>query len=62
MDSSSVWHSAFDYAHAIERDHGQDLTVDQRIQLAQAMALISIGQELSTIHHAGINPVYDSGS
>lgn len=62
MDSSSVWHSAFDYAHSIERDHDQDLTLDQRIQLAQAMALIAIGQELSAIHHAGINPKYDSGS
>lgn len=60
MDSSNVWTSAFDYAHRIERDHGGELAIEQRLQLAQVMALISIGQELSAIHHAGINPSYDS--
>lgn len=34
------------------------LTTDQRLQVAQVAALLSIAQELSGIHHAGINPEY----
>lgn len=34
------------------------LTIDQRLMVAQVSALLSIAQELSAIHHAGINPEY----
>lgn len=63
MDSTSVWTSAFDFAHAIEREFPDsiDMTVDQRLKLAEVMALLAIGQELSAIHHEGINPSYSSG-
>ncbi len=33
-----------------------DLTDDQKIARAQVLALLSISQELSSIHHHGINP------
>lgn len=36
------------------------LTTDQRLKVAEISALLSIAQELSLIHHAGINPRYDS--
>ncbi|WP_158726386.1 hypothetical protein [Tomitella fengzijianii] len=38
-----------------QQDH---LTVDQRLKAAEVAALLSISQELSQIHHAGINPKY----
>jgi hypothetical protein len=34
------------------------LTIDQRLKVAEVAALLSIAQELSAIHHAGINPEY----
>lgn len=40
---------------------GQPLTVDQRLKVVEIRALLSISQELSKIHHEGINPEYDSG-
>lgn len=39
-----------------EVDH---LTVDQRLKVAEIAALLSISQELSLIHHQGINPEFD---
>jgi hypothetical protein len=36
----------------------EHLTIDQRLQVAQVAALLSIAQELSAIHHMGINPEY----
>lgn len=36
------------------------LTIDQRLKVAEVAALLSIAQELSAIHHAGINPEYDA--
>ena len=38
-----------------ELDH---LTTDQRLKVAEVAALLSIAQELSAIHHAGISPEY----
>jgi hypothetical protein len=35
------------------------LTTDQQFKVAEITALLSIAQELSGIHHAGINPKYD---
>jgi hypothetical protein len=54
-----LWAVAFDAMNAIEsrEDH---LTLDQQMQMAQIKALLSIGQELSRIHHEGINPAYSS--
>ena len=54
-----LWAVAFDAMNAIENreDH---LTLDQQMQMAQIKALLSIGQELSRIHHEGINPAYSS--
>jgi hypothetical protein len=54
-----LWADAFDAMNAIEsrEDH---LTLDQQMQMAQIKALLAIGQELSGIHHAGINPEYNS--
>lgn len=37
-------------------DHLDELTIDQRLKAAEVMALLSIAQELSQIHHNGINP------
>lgn len=38
-----------------------DLTVDQRIAAANVIALAAIAEELSQIHHQGINPEFDPG-
>jgi hypothetical protein len=55
-----LWSDAFDSMNAIDRD-ADNLTVDQRLKLAEIKALLSISQELSKIHHEGINPEYFSG-
>ncbi|MFG1659112.1 hypothetical protein ACGFIY_21525 [Micromonospora chersina] len=44
-----------------ERD-GVELTIDQQLKVTEIRALLSISQELSGIHHNGINPKYDSGN
>ncbi len=59
--SEHLWSDAFDDMNALDRDSEQ-FTVDQRLKLAEVKALLAIGQELSGIHHAGINPNYYSGS
>ncbi|WP_332644183.1 hypothetical protein [Aeromicrobium sp.] len=51
-----MWTHALDEIHAIERE--DVLTVDQRIRVVEIKALLSIGQELSLIHHQGINPEF----
>ncbi len=53
----NLWYTAFDDLHAIEAEC-KDLTIDQRLKVAEIKALLSIGQELSKIHHEGINPEY----
>jgi hypothetical protein len=58
---ASMWHDAFDVMNALDYQ-SEEMTLDQKLQLAQAKALLSIAQELSKIHHEGINPTYDSGS
>ncbi|WP_319462879.1 D-alanyl-D-alanine carboxypeptidase/D-alanyl-D-alanine-endopeptidase [Micromonospora sp. RTP1Z1] len=40
----------------------KEMTIDQQLKLAEIKALLAIGQELSRIHHNGINPEYDSGN
>lgn len=56
----NLWTDAFDSMNAIDRR--DDLTVDQQIKIAEIKALLSIGQELSLIHHQGINPEFTPGS
>ncbi|MEU8334774.1 hypothetical protein [Micromonospora tulbaghiae] len=41
--------------------NGTKLTIDQQLQVTQIRALLSISQELSRIHHQGVNPEYDDG-
>ena len=48
----SIWHQTHDTLTDLEQTPG--LTVDQRIQIAQAWATLSVAQELSIIHHEGI--------
>ncbi|MFB6392665.1 hypothetical protein [Polymorphospora lycopeni] len=56
-----MWSDAFDTMNAIDMK-AKELTLDQQLKLAEIKALLSISQELSRIHHNGINPTYDSGS
>lgn len=41
-------------------DDQQHLSVDQQLKAAEIAALLSISQELSKIHHGGINSEYIS--
>lgn len=54
----NLWNDAYDALSAI--DSRDDLTVDQQIKMAEIKALLSIGQELSLIHHQGINPDFEA--
>lgn len=36
----------------------EHLSIDQQLKVAEIAALLSISQELSQIHHAGINPEF----
>lgn len=51
----NVWTMAFDAWSEIDR---KQLSLEQQVQHAQTLALLAIGQELSQIHHEGINPEY----
>jgi hypothetical protein len=48
---------AFDDMNALD-GKADEMSIDQRLKLAEIKALLSIGQELSKIHHEGINPEY----
>lgn len=50
---------AFDDMNAIDYQ-SDELTIDQKLKLAEVKALLSISQELSRIHHEGINPDYST--
>lgn len=56
----NMWTDAFDDMNSIDLRHSE-LTIDQRLKIAEIKALLSISQELSKIHHEGINPEYDAG-
>lgn len=57
--SDNLWGSAFDAMNAIDSSREfEGLNVDQRLKLAEIKALLAIGQELSKIHHEGINPKF----
>jgi hypothetical protein len=57
----NMWNDAFDDMNAIDLK-SKELTIDQRLKVAEIKALLSISQELSKIHHEGINPQYFSSS
>lgn len=56
-----LWSDAFDSMNELDYK-AKEMTLDQQLKLAEIKALLSIGQELSRIHHNGINPEYDSGN
>lgn len=53
----NMWNDAFDDVNAIDL-RSDELSTDQRLKVAGIKALLSISQELSQIHHAGINPKF----
>jgi hypothetical protein len=57
----NMWADAFDEMNSIDNGRNE-LTIDQGLKLAEVKALLSISQELSLIHHEGINPKFDHGS
>lgn len=56
----SMWNEAADELSKAERDLGTEMDADHRLKVAEIKALLAIGQELSQIHHEGINPTYES--
>ena len=46
----SLWHETMDDIAAIAQEAGEQLTIDQRIAVAQAHAMLSIAQELSSLN------------
>lgn len=57
----NMWAEAADDLYAALREAGEhNLTVDQRLKVAQIKALLSIGQELSLIQDQGINPEWSA--
>lgn len=57
----SLFHEAFDALDAVTSKF-EDLTIDQQLKVAEIKALLAISQELSGIHHEGINPQYQTGN
>ncbi len=57
----NMWSIAVDELAEVEREHREELTVEHKLQIVQIQALLSIAQELSGIHHDGINPEYFKG-
>lgn len=55
-----MWSDAFDSMNALDMQQVPELTTDQKLKLAEIKALLSISQELSKIHHEGINPRYSN--
>jgi len=54
----NLWIETMDELADLESGAREDLSLDQRIQLLQVRALLSVSQELSKIHHEGISPEY----
>lgn len=58
----NLWSEAYSAMSAVEnRYEVESLTLDQELKLAEIKALLAIGQELSLIHHEGVNPEYSRG-
>lgn len=56
----SIEHPWEDAAKVISNLDAETLTVDQLLKFAEVNALLAIGQELSLIQDAGINPEWRS--
>lgn len=56
----NLWSMAFDDMNALD-GKADEMTLDQRLKLAEIKALLSISQELSQIHHEGIAEYHHSG-
>jgi hypothetical protein len=60
----NLWNQAADTLskaeHALEAATDGELSGEQLLRIAQVEALLAIGQELSKIHHEGINPEYSN--
>jgi hypothetical protein len=57
----NMWADAADELYAAMQEAGEhNLTVDQRLKVAQIKALLSIGQELSLMQDQGINPKWSA--
>jgi hypothetical protein len=59
----TLFHEARDELNAIDaraEAESRELTIDQQLKVAEIKALLSIAQELSGIHHDGINPKYSA--
>lgn len=52
-----LWSDAYDDMNKIDLRF-DSLSLDQQLKVAEIKALLAIGQELSKIHHEGINPEY----
>ncbi|MEU0549968.1 hypothetical protein [Micromonospora sp. NPDC005979] len=50
-----------DLNDVLARQPFDTMSTAERLQVVQVRALLSISQELSRIHHDGINPEYDDG-
>lgn len=46
----TLWHETMDDIGEIIREAGEKLTIDQRIAIAQAHAMLSVAQELSSLN------------
>lgn len=57
-----LWSEAYDALSAAERllEPERVRTPEQQLKIAEIKALLAIGQELSLIHHQGINPIYSA--
>ncbi|WP_380166431.1 hypothetical protein [Jannaschia sp. R86511] len=53
-----MWSVASDSLNEARRAAGGEPTADQLLQIAQIEALLAIAQNLSEIHHEGINPEF----
>lgn len=54
----SDWHETKDYIDDIWSRHKEKLTVEQEIEIAKTMALLTIAQEINHLRHNGINSEY----
>ncbi|MEV4053015.1 hypothetical protein AB0J55_17670 [Amycolatopsis sp. NPDC049688] len=59
-----LWHEAYDSLNKAEgafAAKGIEPDLDQLLKIAEVKALLAVGQELSKIHHEGVNPDYSAG-
>ncbi len=60
VNTVGLWSTAYDSLTAAERElRFEHMPVEQKLEVAKIQALLAIGQELSLIHHQGINPKYE---